>query len=109
MPRLLLSHVPTAACPDAQFDVDGDGLISYPEFLLVLTLLSIHERDVKTIFDVVDLDGNGKARAVMSKKAGRHVLRQNVWTLPFTLCWALRLLVLGAQFWTSLPAKHIPV
>ncbi|KXZ48149.1 hypothetical protein GPECTOR_30g245 [Gonium pectorale] len=42
-----------------QFDVDGDGLISYPEFLLVLTLLSIHERDVKIIFDVVDLDSNG--------------------------------------------------
>lgn len=41
-----------------QFDVDGDGLISYPEFLLVLTLSSIPERDVKTVFEVVDLDGN---------------------------------------------------
>ncbi len=50
---------PCRALPAAQFDVDGDGLISYPEFLLVLTLLSIHERDVTTIFDVVDLDGNG--------------------------------------------------
>ncbi|GLC44097.1 hypothetical protein PLESTB_000929600 [Pleodorina starrii] len=42
-----------------QFDVDGDGTISYPEFLLLLTLLSIPGKDVKTIFDVVDLDSNG--------------------------------------------------
>ncbi|GIL70716.1 hypothetical protein Vretifemale_1423 [Volvox reticuliferus] len=42
-----------------QFDVDGDGLISYPEFLLLLTLVSIPGKDVTTIFDVVDLDGNG--------------------------------------------------
>uniref|UniRef100_A0A7S2QT81 EF-hand domain-containing protein n=1 Tax=Chlamydomonas chlamydogama TaxID=225041 RepID=A0A7S2QT81_9CHLO len=42
-----------------QFDVDGDGLISYLEYLLVLTLLSIPENDVKTIFNVVDLDSNG--------------------------------------------------
>ncbi|EFJ50876.1 hypothetical protein VOLCADRAFT_103668 [Volvox carteri f. nagariensis] len=43
-----------------EFDVDGDGLISYPEFLLLLILLSIPGKDVKTIFDVVDLDGNGQ-------------------------------------------------
>ncbi|GIL46976.1 hypothetical protein Vafri_3832 [Volvox africanus] len=42
-----------------QFDVDGDGLISYPEFLLLLTLVSIPGKNVKTFFDVVDLDGNG--------------------------------------------------
>ena len=42
-----------------QFDVDGDGLMSFSEFLLVLTLLSIHEHDVQIIFDVVDLDNNG--------------------------------------------------
>ena len=46
-----------------QFDVDGDGLISYPEFLLVLTLSSIPERDVKTVFEVVDLDGNNMVDA----------------------------------------------
>lgn len=42
-----------------QFDVDGDGRMSYTEFLLVLTLMSISENDVKTIFDVVDIDNSG--------------------------------------------------
>lgn len=33
-----------------QFDLNGDGLLSYWEFLLVLTLLSIPEEDAAIIF-----------------------------------------------------------
>lgn len=42
-----------------QFDTDGDGLLSFPEFITMLTLLSIPITDVQTIFDVVDLDSSG--------------------------------------------------
>lgn len=33
-----------------KFDINGDGLMSFGEFQLVLTLLSIPEGDVATIF-----------------------------------------------------------
>lgn len=42
-----------------KFDLDGDGLLAFPEFQLVVTLLSIPEEDVNVVFDAVDLDGNG--------------------------------------------------
>lgn len=42
-----------------QFDVDGDGLLSYQEFLLVLALLSVPLRDMQSIFTMMDTDGNG--------------------------------------------------
>lgn len=41
------------------FDLDGDNLISFHEYLMVLILLSIPLRDIEVIFDVVDLDDNG--------------------------------------------------
>lgn len=43
----------------AQFDIDCDGLLSYPEFLLVLALLSVPLRDMRSIFTMMDTDGNG--------------------------------------------------
>lgn len=43
-----------------QFDLDNDGLISFSEFMFLLTILSIPASDVQTIFQVVDADGNGE-------------------------------------------------
>lgn len=40
-------------------DDDGDGLISFPEFRLVVLLLSIPDADVKVVFSVLDLDDSG--------------------------------------------------
>lgn len=41
------------------FDFDNDGLISFREFLFLVTIIGIPEQDVRTIFSVVDIDGNG--------------------------------------------------
>jgi len=46
-----------------KFDINGDGLLSFAEFLLVLSLLSIPEDDVAVIFSVVDADGSGTVDA----------------------------------------------
>ncbi|KAF5839580.1 hypothetical protein DUNSADRAFT_455 [Dunaliella salina] len=46
-----------------KFDINGDGLLSFAEFLLVLSLLSIPEEDISTIFSVVDADGSGTVDA----------------------------------------------
>ncbi|MEW5299437.1 MAG: hypothetical protein WDW36_002455 [Sanguina aurantia] len=45
------------------FDIDGDGLISFYEYLLVLTLISIPLADLHIIFAVVDADGDGSIDA----------------------------------------------
>ncbi|KAJ9523981.1 hypothetical protein QJQ45_022371, partial [Haematococcus lacustris] len=47
------------------FDVDGDGVLSFPEFQLILTLMAIPQHDISTIFKagVVDLDGSGSIDA----------------------------------------------
>lgn len=45
------------------FDMDGDGVLSFWEYSLVLTLLSIPEPDVEVIFNVVDLDDSGSIDA----------------------------------------------
>ncbi|KAL6758001.1 hypothetical protein V8C86DRAFT_2609507, partial [Haematococcus lacustris] len=45
------------------FDVDGDGVLSLPEFQLILTLMAIPQHDISTIFKVVDLDGSGSIDA----------------------------------------------
>lgn len=42
------------------FDMDGDNLISFYEYLMVLTLLSIPLRHIEVVFDIVDADDNGK-------------------------------------------------
>ena len=50
-------------CPDSDFfklfDTDGDGLISFQEYLFFVTLLSLPESQVKSTFQDFDLDGNG--------------------------------------------------
>ncbi|ETW09997.1 hypothetical protein, variant 1 [Aphanomyces invadans] len=40
-------------------DTDGDGLISYPEYMFFMTLLSIPERQFELAFKMFDDDGNG--------------------------------------------------
>ncbi|KAF0695332.1 Aste57867_13843 [Aphanomyces stellatus] len=40
-------------------DADGDGLISYPEYMFFTTLLSIPERQFELAFKMFDDDGNG--------------------------------------------------
>ena len=40
-------------------DVDGDGLYSYSEFSLFLTLLTCDERQFEITFKMFDLDGSG--------------------------------------------------
>lgn len=42
-----------------QFDVDGDGALSYTEYLLLLVLLAVPLRDMRSIFSIMDSDGNG--------------------------------------------------
>lgn len=44
----------------AAADIDQDGWISYGEWLLLLALLAIPEHELKAVFNVVDLDGNGE-------------------------------------------------
>ena len=41
------------------FDMDGDDLISFYEYLTVLTILSLPLKHLQIIFDIVDIDDNG--------------------------------------------------
>ncbi|BBH08574.1 calcium-binding EF hand family protein [Prunus dulcis] len=41
------------------FDTDGDGLISFPEFIFFVTLLSIPEASFTVAFKMFDLDNSG--------------------------------------------------
>ncbi|GMH33883.1 hypothetical protein BSKO_01717 [Bryopsis sp. KO-2023] len=43
----------------AFIDMDGDNNISYAEYMLVMTLMSIPLQDAELIFDIVDVDDNG--------------------------------------------------
>lgn len=40
-------------------DADGDGFISFPEYIFFVTLLSIPVDDFDVAFRMIDLDGNG--------------------------------------------------
>ncbi|KAJ4842884.1 hypothetical protein Tsubulata_013837 [Turnera subulata] len=42
------------------FDTDGDGLISFPEYIFFVTILSIPESSFSVAFKMFDLDNNGK-------------------------------------------------
>lgn len=48
------------------FDMDGDNLISFDEFLMVLTLLSIPLKHIEIVFDAVDLNNNGETHSMKS-------------------------------------------
>eukprot|EP00803_Ostreobium_quekettii_P003720 evm.model.scf_2936EXC.3 EVM.evm.TU.scf_2936EXC.3 scf_2936EXC:14320-17082(-) len=63
---LLGERAPVPVCPTRQhtdffalFDFSGDNLISFTEYLLMLTLVSIPLRDVELVFDIVDADNSG--------------------------------------------------
>uniref|UniRef100_A0A0D6QSK6 EF-hand domain-containing protein n=1 Tax=Araucaria cunninghamii TaxID=56994 RepID=A0A0D6QSK6_ARACU len=51
-------------CPPSKFfmffDTDGDGLISFPEYIFFVTLLSVPESDMLAVFKMFDLDHDGK-------------------------------------------------
>jgi hypothetical protein len=41
------------------FDHNKDGVIGFDEFVLIVIALSVPEKDVEVVFDVMDLDNNG--------------------------------------------------
>jgi hypothetical protein len=41
------------------FDHNKDGVIGFDEFVLIVIALSVPEKDVEVVFDVIDLDNNG--------------------------------------------------
>lgn len=41
------------------FDYNQDGTISFNEFVLIVIALSVPEKDVDIVFDIIDLDNNG--------------------------------------------------
>lgn len=41
------------------FDHNKDGVIGFDEFVLIVIAMSVPEKDVDVVFDVIDLDNNG--------------------------------------------------
>eukprot|EP00882_Tetradesmus_deserticola_P020479 GHRQ01022126.1.p1 GENE.GHRQ01022126.1~~GHRQ01022126.1.p1 ORF type:complete len:497 (+),score=187.27 GHRQ01022126.1:565-2055(+) len=54
------------------FDNDQDGRIDFNEFVLIVICLSVPEKDIEVVFDVMDLDNNG----VIDEQEFRQVLAQ---------------------------------
>ncbi|XP_054806118.1 calcium uptake protein, mitochondrial-like [Prosopis cineraria] len=56
-------HPGDLSCPPSQFfmlfDTNNDGLISFPEYIFFVTLLSIPESGFQVAFKMFDLDNNG--------------------------------------------------
>lgn len=41
------------------FDRNKDGMIGFDEFVLIVIAMTVPEKDVEVVFDVMDLDNNG--------------------------------------------------
>ncbi|CAL5376734.1 unnamed protein product [Camellia sinensis] len=57
------------------FDTDNDGLISFAEYVFLVTLLSIPESSFSVAFKMFDLDNNGKVMTLMrthNRQGARH-------------------------------------
>ncbi|KAK9813177.1 hypothetical protein WJX72_010159 [[Myrmecia] bisecta] len=68
------------------FDMGGDGLIGFHEYLLLITLLSIPEKDAKIAFDMFDADDSGtidlqeflQVTEALAHRARRHSLKSGL-------------------------------
>lgn len=59
------------------FDIDEDGLISFPEYIFFVTLLSVPDSDISAAFKMFDLDHDGEIdreefRKVMNLMRTKH-------------------------------------
>uniref|UniRef100_A0A7N0RG71 EF-hand domain-containing protein n=1 Tax=Kalanchoe fedtschenkoi TaxID=63787 RepID=A0A7N0RG71_KALFE len=68
-------------CPPSNFfmlfDTDSDGLISFPEYIFFVTLLSIPETSFSIAFKMFDLDNNGEIDLEEFKKVMSLMRSQN--------------------------------
>ncbi|KAL3131679.1 hypothetical protein ABBQ38_007972 [Trebouxia sp. C0009 RCD-2024] len=64
------------------FDVDGDGLISYSEYLLLITFLSIPVEDVRMIFEMFDSNNDGTMDITEFEEITENLRRQGKQTVP---------------------------
>ncbi|OMO65177.1 Calcium-binding EF-hand [Corchorus capsularis] len=68
-------------CPPSQFfmlfDTNNDGLISFPEYIFFVTLLSIPESSFSVAFKMFDIDNNGEIDRDEFKKVMTLMREQN--------------------------------
>jgi len=74
--RELRNHAGLEDSVFSRFDVDGDGLLSYAEFVLVVNLLAIPEDELRAVFEAVDVDGSGDLDAAEFSAVMRMIERR---------------------------------